>query len=132
MGSTCGDSVASQSQYSPPTVTVLTRLPSSETGFGFLPSLVRKTCTSQIVDVGEIIDPEDIPPAVLVQQEKLKKMKYQKKNCGTMQVVSKGERIGQIQNVVVVVVKGLGIHEGDGAESSRGQTICDGTRRSSA
>ena len=51
----------------------------SESGFGFLPSPVKKRFTSKIVDVGEIIDPEDIPPAVLVQQEKLETMKEQKK-----------------------------------------------------
>ena len=89
VGSIREDSVGSQSLYSLPTVTGLTGLPRSESGFGFLPSPVQKPRTSQIVDVGEISDPKDIPPAVLVQQEKLEKMQEQK-NCGSKQVVSNG------------------------------------------
>ena len=76
---TRGDSVASQSHFSFPTVTGLTGLSGCESGFGFLPSPVKKPCTWQIVDVGENIVPEHIPPAVLLQQEKLEKMKKQKK-----------------------------------------------------
>ena len=105
LGSIRGDSVDSQFQYSLPTVTGLTGLPVSESGFGFLPSPVQKPRTSQIVDVGEIIDPEDIPPAVLVQPEKLKKMQEQKKLPIHASCL---KRVGQIQFLVVLVVKRVG------------------------
>ena len=74
MGSASGDSVASQSHCSHSTITGLTGLSGSETGFGLRPPPVNKACTSRIVDVGENIDPEDIPLALLVPHEKLKKM----------------------------------------------------------
>ena len=88
VGSTRGDSVASQSHYSFPTLIGLTGLSGSETGFGLLPSPVNKPCSLQTVDIGETIDPEDIPLAVLVPQEKLKNKKTE--NCRSMQVVSEG------------------------------------------
>ena len=77
VGSTRGESVASQSKYSLPTVTGLTGLSASVTGFRLLRSPVNKPCSSQTVHVNETIDLEDRPLAVLFQLEK--KMTDQKK-----------------------------------------------------
>ena len=79
VASTSLDSVSSQSKFYLSTVTSSTGMFGSETGFGFLPSPVSRPCTSQIVDLCETIDLEDIPLVVLVQQEKLNKVKVQKK-----------------------------------------------------
>ena len=75
-----GDSVASQSHYSLPTVTGLTGLSGSEAGFGLRQSPVDKRSSSQIVDNGEAFDSEDVFLAILVQQERNGKAKGQKKH----------------------------------------------------
>ena len=90
MRSTLGGSVESQTPYCLPTVISLTGLSGSETGLGLRPSRVKKPCTSETVDVGETIDPQDIRLAVLVQLEKLKEMKEQEKIADPSNLSRKG------------------------------------------
>ena len=79
VGLTPGDSVASQLHYSLPFLTGSIGLSGGEAGLVLLPLSVNEPCTSEIVNVGETIDLEDIPLALLVQREKHKKKKGQKK-----------------------------------------------------
>ena len=76
-----GDNVASQSHFSLSTVTGLTGFSGIEIGFWLLPPPVNFSCSSRTVLVDENFYSQDIPLVVLVQQEKLKKMKEHKKTA---------------------------------------------------
>ena len=75
MGSTRGDSVASQSHFCLPTVTGLTGLSGSEAGFGLRQSAVNKPSSSQFVDTDEVIDLKDVPLADWFNKNDIKKRK---------------------------------------------------------
>ena len=75
-----GDSVASQSHGSLPTVTGLTGLTGSQAGFGLRQSPFYKSSSPLNVDTDEAIDLEDVLLAILLQQEWNRNGKRQKKH----------------------------------------------------
>ena len=72
VGCTWGDSAESQSQYYLSTVTGLTR---SDAGYGPRHFPIDESYTTQVANIAETPRPEDIPLALLAQQEKLGKLK---------------------------------------------------------
>ena len=69
---TAGDSVASCSQYSLPTVTGLT---SGEINANFCPNLLTESPFSPVTGVAEAVDPKDVSLAVLAQRERVKNVR---------------------------------------------------------
>ena len=80
VGSTRGDGGASQSRYSLPTVTSLIAASVGEGATDTSRMSVEEPSVSQSVNVAETPDLEDVPFAVLVQQEELRNWKGKKKN----------------------------------------------------
>ena len=80
LGSLRGDSADSQSRYSLPTVTSLIVASVSQGGPDTRQMSINEPSVSQSVNVDVVSDLKDVPPAVLLQREKLKKLKA-KKEC---------------------------------------------------
>ena len=105
MVSNRADIAASRSQYSLPTVTGLTGLSGSEADFGLRASPVSKPSSSQTVDTGDAIYPQDVPLAIKVQQGRHRKRQGQK---SILTRVGCLETVGPVKFLEVAVMKTVG------------------------